>query len=77
MCVCVYDCVCVFRGREEKGGRRFSLLTIPPGAPTEGHISLYLNFRICLPKKIPTFFSIPQKTPILAVNCAYVIFDLS
>ena len=62
LCVCTCVCVCVSE-KGGKGGRRFSLLTIPPGAPTEGHISLYLNFRICLPKKIPTFFSIPQKNP--------------
>ena len=35
------------------------------GCPTEVHILLPKNpnFKVCLPKTIPTFFSIPEKNP--------------
>ena len=44
-------------------GPHSHILMTGVGGPTEVHI-LYPknpNFRICLPKKIPNFFSIPKK----------------
>ena len=51
------------------------------GSPTEVHISysVYLknpNFRTRLPKKIPTLLAYPKNPP-PAVNCTYVIIELS
>ena len=67
------------------GMKRFLLLNIP-GAPltyfNDGGVRQRFifytpknpNFRICLPQKIPTFFSIPQKNPSVFLHQQILLF---
>ena len=61
----------------------------PPGAPLTYYFNdggvrqrfifytqKILNFRICLPQKIPTFFSIPKKSlSLLCIQCFHCGLD--